>query len=74
MDITSDSTSAWMVVAIIFIILFVLMAGLNIHMHLARQRTIDEIRAINALYVRRHQEESTANRKAAWARGTDSYI
>lgn len=69
-----DSSSAWMVVAIIFIILFVLMTGLNIHMHLARQRTIDEIRAINAQYIRRHQEQLAANRKATWDRGIDSYI
>lgn len=53
---TTGNESAWLVVAIVFIILFVMMAGLNIHMHLARRRTLDEVRAINARHVRLQQE------------------
>lgn len=71
------SSSAWMVVAIIFIILFVLMSALNVHMHLARRRTMDEIRAINAQHLRyRELNGGGVHHKppTPWLRGQDSYI
>lgn len=70
-----NNNAGWIVVAIIFIILFGLMSGLNVYMHLARRRLMGEIRLINAKHMRLVQELQNA-RRTDWMQSAagQSYI
>lgn len=61
-----NQESAWMVVGIIFIILFVVMIAVNVYLCVLRRRTINEIREAHFLHQQVLQDHQYNLQKIGW--------